>query len=108
MANYQNPQMFTGMPHPGPGTKWLCIVTLATSLIGAVTQRKMGFGVADLTYNAQAVLNLELWRVFTYTFVEHQPFALMLSLLVLWLLGGMFESRWGTRYFLQFFLLSAV
>lgn len=91
-----------------PVTKWLALALLVTSLVGAVTQRTYGVGIADLQFRVDAVLALELWRLATYPFVESTPFGLLLSLVVLWLFGRWFERSWGGRDFLRFFVVSSV
>lgn len=96
-------------PPGGTVTKVLCGLLLVFSLIGAFAQRSTwGFGVDDLNFQVNRVLSLEVWRLFTYPFVESSPFNLLMSLVILWLFGGWFESRWGGRDFLRFFILSSV
>lgn len=78
------------------------------SLVGTLTESKLGFGLSTLNFQVGKVLSGELWRVVTYPFVESQPFNLILSLVFLWLLGSWFERRWGERDFLRFFLVSSI
>ncbi len=98
----------SGPPTAGAVTRALCIAILAASLIGSLTQRLYGFGVQDLNFQVGSVLGLELWRLVTYPLVESSPWNLMISLLFLWLFGGWFESRWGERDFLRFFVVSSI
>lgn len=91
-----------------PVTKWLALTLLVVSLLASITQRSYGFGIADLQYRVDAVLEFELWRLLTYPFVESSPFGLIISVLVLWLFGRWFEGQWGSRDFLRFFVASAV
>lgn len=79
---------------------------VAVSLIGSITQRKIGWGVEDLIFRIDAVHSLELWRLLTYAFVKTTPFGLILSTIVLYLFGSLYETQWGTRDFLRFFFVS--
>lgn len=54
------------------------------------------------------LLNLQLWRPFTYAFVETSGFGLLLNLFIFYLFGASFELRWGLRDFLRFCAFSAV
>ena len=91
-----------------PVTKAYAIAILVVSLVGSVTQRSFGFGVADLQFRARAVLSGEIWRLFTYAFVESTPFGLLLSLVVLYFFGRFLEETWGRRDFRRFVVWSAV
>jgi membrane associated rhomboid family serine protease len=104
----RNVNFTMGPPPAGPVTRVLCVTILVVSLVGTLTQRKLGFGVANLNFNVAEVMAGEVWRLLTYPLVESSPINLMFSLLVLWLLGAQFESRWGERDFLRFFLLAAL
>jgi len=97
-----------GLPPAGRTTRALCVTLFVVSLVGSLTQRSFGLGVADLSFQVGALLNLEVWRLLTYPFVESSPWNLLLSILFLWLFGGWFESRWGTRDFFRFFMIASV
>ena len=97
-----------GMPPAGPVTRWLCGLLIATSILASISQRKFGIGAQDLIFDMESLQRLELWRLITHIFVKTQPFALLLSTLVLFLFGRSCESSWGSREFLRFFLVSAV
>lgn len=92
----------------GPVTKALCAAILGISLVASVTERSLGVGISQLEYSIPGLLNWELWRLFTYPFVERSPFGLILGLVVLWLFGSFFERTWGSRDFLRFFAVSCV
>jgi membrane associated rhomboid family serine protease len=97
----------SGPPTAGPVTRILCVLILAVTLIGTLTERKLGFGISDLNFDVQAVLAGQVWRVITYPFVESQAWNLIISLVILWMFGGSFESRWGERDFARFFVVAA-
>ena len=89
-------------------TRILVILLVVASLVGAITQRKLGFGTQDLNFQVGRVLAGEVWRFFTYPFVETNPINLIISGVVLWLFGSWFESRWGQRDFLRFFAVATL
>ena len=97
----QQPAWLQGPP-TGQGTKILCIVAVAASVLSTITERSLGIGASDLSFDGNAVLDGQLWRVFTYPFIMPSPFNLLLSLFIFWLFGRSFESQWGTPYFLRF------
>ena len=103
----QQPAWLQGPP-TGQGTKILCIVAVAASVLSTITERSLGIGASDLSFDGNAVLDGQLWRVFTYPFIMPSPFNLLLSLFIFWLFGRSFESQWGTPYFLRFVGFAAV
>ncbi len=58
----------------------------------------------------QFINSLHLWQVVSYLFLHdaRDPIHLLLNMLILWLFGSMFESRWGSKAFLKFYLISGV
>ena len=78
------------------------------SLVSTYTQREFGVGWKDLAFTTAHVLDLEVWRLFTYPLVHSQPFGLAIGVFIFWLFGKMFEARWGTENFLKYIALSAV
>lgn len=91
-----------------PITAILCGAILVISLVGAILQRKLGFGLSTLSFSRDAIFNLELWRLVTYPFVESTFLGLLLGILVLWIFGGWFETAYGERDYLRFFVLSSI
>lgn len=108
MQSGRNQSFLDSLPPTGRVTKWFCIATVLVSLVGAQTQMRLGWGIDNLVFNVDRVLQLELWRVFTFPFVYHQPFGLVIGLLVFWLFGRLFEGRWGEGNFLRYISLSAI
>jgi len=95
-------------PSIGPATKWLIGIILVASAVFSVTQRTLGFGVSDLIFTVDGVMSLQLWRLLTFPFVETEPFALLIGLVVLYFFGRFFESEWGSPYYARFFMISSV
>jgi membrane associated rhomboid family serine protease len=98
----------SGPPGLAPVTRILVILLVVASLVGTITQRKLGFGTQDLNFQVGRVLSGEVWRFVTYPFVETSPINLIISGVVLWLFGSWFESRWGQRDFLRFFAVATI
>ena len=48
----------------------------------------------------------EVWRLFTYQFIQSGPIALFFDLLILYIMGAVLEELWGTWDFIAFYLLS--
>jgi membrane associated rhomboid family serine protease len=92
----------------GPVTRWLCIGLIGCSLLFKVTERNLGFGTADLIFVIDAVLAGQVWRIATYPLVHTSAFGLIVSAIVLFLFGRFFETQWGSRDYLRFFVVSAV
>jgi membrane associated rhomboid family serine protease len=106
---YRTPTSFSpNPPRAGAVTRALCIAILATSLVASLTQNHLGFGINTLDFQVAAVLRGQLWRLVTYPFVDGTPLNLIINLVVLWMIGGWFESRWGERDFLRFFFVSCI
>tara|TARA_B100000959_G_C14827623_1_gene560494 strand:+ start:284 stop:1012 length:729 start_codon:yes stop_codon:yes gene_type:complete len=100
--------ILSSLPPTGPITKRICITIIATSVLGSVLGRKTGLSLSLIDYRLQGILDLEIWRLVTYPFVESTPFGLMLGTLIFWLFGRWFESAHGSKDFLRFFFLSAI
>lgn len=101
-------RIFSGGPGLGIATKWLMGILLGATLIFTLTQRHLGFGVADLIFSVNGVLSLEVWRVVTFPFVENSFFGLLLGLVLLYFFGRFFEAQWGSSYYARFYVLSSV
>jgi len=91
-----------------PVTAGLCAAILAVSLIAAVAGRNFGLGANALNYQVAAILDLQLWRLVTYAFVGSTPWNLLIGILVLWIFGGWFETKYGRRDYLRFFFAAIV
>jgi membrane associated rhomboid family serine protease len=96
-----------GLPPFTPAVKWLIVATVAVSIIvplsghGAAIERLLAFNPAGLREG-------RIWTPFTYTFLNPDPFMLILAGLGLWMMGGSLESMWGTKKFLFFYFASSV
>jgi membrane associated rhomboid family serine protease len=91
-------------------TQVLVAILVVTSVAASLAHRLIGFDPHILAFDAAAVVHqLQLWRLATYALCKAaDPFALLLSALVLYLFGSTYERSWGSRDFLRFFCLSSV
>ena len=99
-----------GLPPPRsiPVTMLLCTVLAVVSLVGTLIGRQTGIGLNLLNYQVGAILDLELWRFFTFPFVESTLWGFLIGLLVLYMFGGWFESTYGRWDYLRFFIVSSL
>ena len=77
-----------------------------------------GVGASPLTFVMRGLMldpwavlgRLQLWQLFSYMFLHdpHDPLHLLFNMIVLYMFGGLFERRWGTRDFLRFYLVAGV
>ena len=52
--------------------------------------------------------SLQLWRPFTYLFLHAGLFHLLFNMLALWMFGVELERRWGSQYFLKYYLVCGI
>src|SRR5471030_276014 len=94
-----------GVPPLTRAVKFLGIATLIISIasrLGASGEDLAG----RLAFVPELLKHLWLWQPLTYTFLNPEPFGLLISLAMLWMLGGSLEQRWGIRRFVTFYFLS--
>lgn len=60
------------------------------------------------SFDRGAVMNGQVWRLFTYQFVQSGALSLFFELLILYIMGSVLEELWGTWDFLGFYLASLV
>ena len=91
-----------------PGVKYLLIANAAVYLLELAAPT---FFVAHFALiPAQFAFGLHLWTPLTYMFMHSptDPGHILLNMLGLWMFGVILERRWGTRSFVQFYLLSGL
>lgn len=91
-----------------PVTATISVIIVVASMAGRILDQRFGFGISTLHFTPPSIFELELWRLITYPFVESTFFGLVLGVLVFWIFGGWFETRYGHRDFFRFFALSSV
>ena len=53
----------------------------------------------------QSVLEGYIWQLFTYQFLHGGPFHLALNMFALWNFGPELEDKWGSKFFIKYFLI---
>ncbi|GMV41471.1 MAG: hypothetical protein AMXMBFR64_31870 [Myxococcales bacterium] len=89
---------------------WLLFV-IAIQWVGSTGAGELYVGAMlhPATADPSSVWDGRLWQLVTYAWLHDlaTPFHLLFNLLVLYFFGGTFEQRWGTRWFVQFYLICA-
>lgn len=52
--------------------------------------------------------HLYIWQIFTYMFLHGGLLHIFFNLFALWMFGGDLENRWGSNFFLKYYLWSGV
>lgn len=103
----QSPFAFQ-VPRMMPGVRGL-LIALAVFSIGLGALGSWGSGEAAgtlaeaLVLRPQTLWSGHLWKLFTYTLYEAQPFGLLVTGIILWMFASPLEKAWGTRRFLTFY-----
>ena len=109
------PQMqFSMMVPVTPVVRWLIGISVGCWLILQVIVEGYVLGSRDITWTMGLVPHnllskFYVWELFTYMFLHSQNvFHIVFNMLLLWWLGSELEQRWGSRFFLLYYLVSGV
>jgi membrane associated rhomboid family serine protease len=109
------PQMQFNMMVPvTPVVRWLIGISVAIWLFGQVIGEGYLLHEPVLTYTfgmvpANFIQKFFLWEPLTYIFLHSRNvFHILFNMLLLWWLGAELESRWGSRFFLMYYLVSGI
>ncbi len=83
----------------------LLFLNIAFFLIQTQSPEKYG---TFFSFQRDALMRGEVWRLFTYQFIQSSALSLFFSLLILYIMGSVVEQEWGTGHFLVFYVLSTV
>ncbi len=95
-----------------PMVKWLLIINVAVWFIGQVILE--GFLRVPVTswfalFPEKVLVNFQVWQLFTYMFLHSmQVTHILFNMLMLWFFGAELEQRWGSKFFLAYYLLCGV
>jgi membrane associated rhomboid family serine protease len=86
------------------GTRWFAVETLIELFDWTLLHP------AAPASDAHAFLGGALWQPFTYMWLHDvtSVFHVLFNMIMLWLFGGLFETRWGGVAFLKFYILCGV
>lgn len=75
---------------------------------GMIMRNTLLFDLFALTPGI-AITKLYVWQIFTYMFLHSTGvFHILFNMLVLWWFGYELEARWGSRFFLTYYLVCGV
>ena len=79
----------------------IVIGNVAVYVLMLLTQANDANALSFLTFNLNALLHGEVWRLVTFVFVPaySSPFALLISLYFYYWIGSTLERQWGTAKF---------
>jgi len=88
--------------------KWLVLanagVFLLMALLGVTAPSAAQYISPLFGLVPRAVVHGFIWQLVTYSFLHAGLFHLLFNMLSVWMFGGMIESTWGTRRFVEFYL----
>ena len=109
------PQMQFGLVAPvTPVVKALLIANISIYVVLQLIVERFFFKEPILTYifglvPINVVTKFFVWELGTYMFLHsHNIFHILMNMLMLWWLGGELEQRWGSKFFLAYYLVSGI
>ena len=84
----------------------IVIGNVAVYVLMLLTQANNANALSFLTFNLNALLHGEVWRLVTFVFVPaySSPFALLISLYFYYWIGSTLERQWGTAKFNLYYI----
>lgn len=92
-----------GMSAPVGVVKLLLIVNIAVFVLQMVAN-----GAIEQWFSARSNTIFEIWRLVTFQFLHGGIWHLVMNMLGIYFLGPVLERHWGSKQFLQFYLLCGV
>lgn len=88
----------------------IVIGNVAVYVLMLLTQANDANALSFLTFNFNALLHGEVWRLVTFVFVPaySSPFALLISLYFYYWIGSTLERQWGTAKFNLYYISGAL
>lgn len=88
----------------------IVIGNVAVYVLMLLTQANDANALSFLTFNLNALLHGEVWRLVTFVFVPaySSPFALLISLYFYYWIGSTLERQWGTVKFNLYYISGAL
>lgn len=95
-----------------PVVKWLLIVNVAVWFVFQVLMEgymHIPFTSLFALFPGKVLYDFSVWQLFTYMFLHSlQVTHILFNMLMLWFFGAELEQRWGSRFFLFYYLFSGV
>lgn len=108
-----NRNMNIGMTVPmTPVVKWLLIINVAVWFVFQVLiegYMRLPFTSFFALFPGKVLYDFSVWQMFTYMFLHSmQVTHILFNMLMLWFFGAELEQRWGSRFFLFYYLFCGV
>lgn len=104
--------MSIGTPPLTPVVKWLLIVNVGIwFILQVLLEGFMRFPVTPLfaMYPGKVLFDFNIWQLFSYMFMHSmQVTHILFNMLMLWFFGAELEQRWGSKFFLTYYLVCGV
>lgn len=104
--------MSIGTPPLTPVVKWLLIVNVGIwFVLQVLLEGFMRFPVTPLfaMYPGKVLFDFNIWQLFSYMFMHSmQVTHILFNMLMLWFFGAELEQRWGSKFFLTYYLICGV
>ena len=97
---------FGGLPPITRAAKWIIIANAVMFVLCALTGGYHGKVWNSLAMRTDLVLQGEVWRLVTFTYIHGSGFHIAMNMLGLYLLGVHLERHWGSKRFFIFYTLS--
>jgi membrane associated rhomboid family serine protease len=94
-----------GMPSAGRAVKWIALANIGLFLLCQLTGQARSPLYHLLTMETTLVLEGQVWRLFTFTYLhdQHGLWHIFLNMLGLYFLGAPLERHWGGKRFFAFY-----
>ena len=92
-------------------TRTLILATLAVffgcALLGLTAPALLGLVLRFATLSPVTLFHGEIWQLLTYAFLPTGILGTLFSMLTLWFFGTTLEERFGSRWLIEFYLITA-
>ncbi|MFS4460858.1 rhomboid family intramembrane serine protease [Bdellovibrio sp. HCB2-146] len=107
-----NRGMTFATPAITPVVKWLLIINVGIWFILQVMVEgflRIPFTSIFGLFPGKVIFEFQIWQIFTYMFLHSlQVTHILFNMLMLWFFGAELEQRWGSRFFLIYYLTCGV
>ena len=107
-----NRGMTFATPTVTPVVKWLLIINVGIWFILQVMVEgflRIPFTSIFGLFPGKVIFEFQIWQIFTYMFLHSlQVTHILFNMLMLWFFGAELEQRWGSRFFLIYYLTCGV
>ncbi|KYG61722.1 rhomboid family intramembrane serine protease [Bdellovibrio bacteriovorus] len=95
-----------------PAVKWLLIVNVAVWFVfQVILERFLHFPFTSIfsLYPGKVLFEFQIWQLGSYMFLHSmQVTHILFNMLMLWFFGAELEQRWGTKFFVFYYLFCGI